>query len=77
MIRIWARLAFTSSGVGEMFIATSMASELVQSRSRSEIVCKMNAGDTQLGGEDFDNRMVAHFVEEFKRKHRKNLRSNP
>ncbi|XP_039266523.2 heat shock cognate 71 kDa protein-like [Styela clava] len=26
-------------------------------------------GDTHLGGEDFDNRMVDHFVEEFKRQH--------
>ncbi|GFS41470.1 heat shock protein 70 B2, partial [Nephila pilipes] len=38
---------------------------------------RSTAGDTHLGGEDFDNRMVTHFVEEFKRKHRKDLRSNP
>ncbi|KFM69762.1 Heat shock protein 70 B2, partial [Stegodyphus mimosarum] len=38
---------------------------------------RSTAGDTHLGGEDFDNRMVAHFVEEFKRKHRKDLRSSP
>ena len=31
------------------------------------------AGDTHLGGEDFDNRMVKHFVQEFKRKHRKDI----
>ena len=31
------------------------------------------AGDTHLGGEDFDNRMVNHFVQEFKRKHRKDI----
>ncbi|XP_073122030.1 heat shock 70 kDa protein 4-like [Henckelia pumila] len=35
------------------------------------------AGDTHLGGEDFDNRMVEHCVEEFKRKHKKNISSNP
>merc|ERR1711998_39 len=29
---------------------------------------KATAGDTHLGGEDFDNRMVNHFVQEFKRK---------
>ncbi|XP_003740401.1 heat shock 70 kDa protein cognate 4 [Galendromus occidentalis] len=29
---------------------------------------KSTAGDTHLGGEDFDNRMVTHFVQEFKRK---------
>jgi L1 cell adhesion molecule like protein len=32
---------------------------------------KATAGDTHLGGEDFDNRLVNHFVNEFKRKHRK------
>jgi len=37
---------------------------------------KSTAGDTHLGGEDFDNRMVNHFVQEFKRKHRKDLTSN-
>ena len=30
---------------------------------------KSTAGDTHLGGEDFDNRMVDHFINEFKRKH--------
>ncbi|KAH7970956.1 hypothetical protein HPB49_017234 [Dermacentor silvarum] len=38
---------------------------------------RSTAGDTHLGGEDFDNRMVEHFVQEFKRKHRKDLRVNP
>ncbi|XP_065346973.1 heat shock protein 70 B2-like [Cloeon dipterum] len=38
---------------------------------------KSTAGDTHLGGEDFDNRMVSHFIEEFKRKHKKDLSSNP
>eukprot|EP01112_Ceratiomyxa_fruticulosa_P007960 TRINITY_DN2070_c0_g1_i13.p1 TRINITY_DN2070_c0_g1~~TRINITY_DN2070_c0_g1_i13.p1 ORF type:complete len:658 (+),score=183.02 TRINITY_DN2070_c0_g1_i13:180-2153(+) len=37
---------------------------------------KATAGDTHLGGEDFDNRMVNHFVEEFKRKHKKDLMTN-
>ena len=37
---------------------------------------KSTAGDTHLGGEDFDNRMVNHFVEEFKRKHKKDLTTN-
>jgi len=31
---------------------------------------KATAGDTHLGGEDFDNRMVNYLVEEFKRKNR-------
>jgi len=37
---------------------------------------KATAGDTHLGGEDFDNRMVDHFVNEFKRKHKKDIRGN-
>jgi len=38
---------------------------------------KATAGDTHLGGEDFDNRLVAHFSDEFKRKHKKDLTTNP
>ncbi|KRY16431.1 Heat shock cognate 71 kDa protein, partial [Trichinella patagoniensis] len=38
---------------------------------------KSTAGDTHLGGEDFDNRMVNHFVAEFKRKNKKDMSSNP
>ena len=37
---------------------------------------RSTAGDTHLGGEDFDNRLVNHFVEEFKRKHKKDLSNN-
>ncbi|NXU58298.1 HSP70 protein, partial [Turnix velox] len=37
---------------------------------------KSTAGDTHLGGEDFDNRMVNHFVEEFKRKHKRDIAGN-
>lgn len=37
---------------------------------------KSTAGDTHLGGEDFDNRLVNHFVEEFKRKHHKDVSGN-
>lgn len=38
---------------------------------------KATAGDTHLGGEDFDNRLVNFLADEFKRKHKKDLRSNP
>merc|ERR1712121_232249 len=34
---------------------------------------KSTAGDTHLGGEDFDNRLVNHFIQEFKRKHKKDI----
>ena len=37
---------------------------------------KSTAGDTHLGGEDFDNQMVNHFIAEFKQKHRKDIREN-
>ncbi|EAW07995.1 molecular chaperone Hsp70 [Aspergillus clavatus NRRL 1] len=37
---------------------------------------KATAGDTHLGGEDFDNRLVNHFVSEFKRKHKRDLTTN-
>ena len=37
---------------------------------------KATAGDTHLGGEDFDNRLVNHFVEEFKRKNKKDVQAN-
>lgn len=38
---------------------------------------KATAGDTHLGGEDFDNRLVNHLADEFKRKFRKDIRNNP
>merc|ERR1711979_173313 len=37
---------------------------------------KSTAGDTHLGGEDFDNRLVNHFIQEFKRKHKKDISGN-
>jgi len=37
---------------------------------------KSTAGDTHLGGEDFDNRMVDFFLQEFKRRHRKDMSKN-
>jgi L1 cell adhesion molecule like protein len=37
---------------------------------------KATAGDTHLGGEDFDNRMVNHFKDEFKKKHKKDITDN-
>ena len=37
---------------------------------------KATAGDTHLGGEDFDNRIVTWCVQEFKRKHKKDPTGN-
>lgn len=41
------------------------------------IEVKSTAGDTHLGGSDIDNRLVEHFVQEFKRKHKKDMSENP
>lgn len=38
---------------------------------------KSTAGDTHLGGEDFDSRVLQHFMTEFKRKTGKDISSNP
>jgi heat shock protein 1/8 len=37
---------------------------------------KATAGDTHLGGEDFDNRLVEYFTQEFKKKHKKDISGN-
>ena len=37
---------------------------------------KATAGDTHLGGEDFDTLLVEHFCTDFKRKHRQDIRDN-
>ena len=37
---------------------------------------KATAGDTHLGGEDFDNRLVSHFVREFKRRNKLDITDN-
>jgi hypothetical protein len=34
---------------------------------------KATAGDTHLGGEDFDNALVQHFADEIKRKYSKDI----
>jgi len=37
---------------------------------------KSTGGNTHLGGEDFDNRLVNHFMDEFKRKFKKDIAGN-
>ena len=37
---------------------------------------KATAGDTHLGGEDFDTKLVEYFIEEFKRKSKKDISDN-
>ena len=38
---------------------------------------KATAGDTHLGGEDFDHRLLEHCIQDFKRKHKMDLKDNP
>lgn len=38
---------------------------------------KSTAGDSHLGGEDIDNLLLEHFIKEFKRKHKHDIKSNP
>ncbi|KAL1778403.1 heat shock 70 [Sigmodon hispidus] len=45
-------------------------------RMNQLLLLLLMAGDTHLGGEDFDNRMVNHFTAEFKRKHKKDISEN-
>jgi heat shock protein 1/8 len=44
--------------------------------ANSTFKVKAVVGDTHLGGEDFDNRMVKHFIEIFKRHHKKDISGN-
>ena len=44
--------------------------------NKGSFVVKSIAGDTHLGGEDFDNRMVTFMVQEFKQKHKKDLETD-
>ncbi|WOH15574.1 hypothetical protein DCAR_0935116 [Daucus carota subsp. sativus] len=43
---------------------------------RDNIEVLATAGDTHLGGEDFDNRLLNHFVKEFRRKYGKDISRN-
>ncbi|KAK4579145.1 hypothetical protein RGQ29_029000 [Quercus rubra] len=43
---------------------------------KSVFQVKAVAGDTHIGGEDFDNRVVKHFVEIFKRQHKVDISGN-
>nr|KAJ0226430.1 hypothetical protein LSAT_V11C100037100 [Lactuca sativa] len=49
---------------------------LVTIDKKGTITVKAVAGDTHLGGQDFDNAMVDYFVEQFKRKHKADISAN-
>ncbi|XXG54683.1 hypothetical protein AAC387_Pa03g2500 [Persea americana] len=44
---------------------------------KGKLEVKAAAGDTHLGGEDFDTNMVEHLICEFKRQHEKDISGNP
>lgn len=48
----------------------------VLSTQSGVVEVKSTAGNTHLGGEDFDGKMVSHFADEFKRKHKKDIMTN-
>ncbi|XP_059628154.1 heat shock 70 kDa protein-like isoform X2 [Cornus florida] len=50
---------------------------LVTIKATGVIEVKATSGDTHLGGADFDNPMVNHLVQEFKRKHNKDISGSP
>ncbi|XP_054785857.1 heat shock cognate 70 kDa protein-like [Prosopis cineraria] len=45
--------------------------------NKGDFQVKAVGDDTHLGGEDIDNRMVNYFVEELKKKHKKDISGNP
>ncbi|KAI9127559.1 hypothetical protein K1719_000552 [Acacia pycnantha] len=45
--------------------------------NKGDFKVKAVDGDTHLGGEDFDNRMVKYFVDEFKKKQKKDISGSP
>lgn len=49
---------------------------LVTINNKGEIKVKAVASDTHLGGQDFDNVLVDHFVEEFNKRHYTNVSEN-
>ncbi|KAJ0808821.1 putative Heat shock protein 70 family [Helianthus annuus] len=49
---------------------------LVAIDQNGKIEVKAVAGDTHLGGQDFDNEMVDHFIKEFDRKHKSDIKLN-
>ncbi|XP_052116720.1 heat shock cognate 70 kDa protein-like [Arachis duranensis] len=57
--------------------AAALAYGLQKKANCDNIEVKATAGDTHLGGEDFDNRMVSHLVQEFKRKNGVDITGTP
>ncbi|KAM0826489.1 hypothetical protein ACQ4PT_068837 [Festuca glaucescens] len=45
--------------------------------NRGVFTVKATSGDTHLGGQDLNGRMVEHFVQDFLKRHKSDIRSNP
>ncbi|CAI0404459.1 unnamed protein product [Linum tenue] len=70
----WPFKVITGPGDKPMIRGTFDVSLLTIEEGIFEV--KATAGDTHLGGEDVDNRLVNHFVSEFKRKNKKDISSH-
>uniref|UniRef100_A0A161ZIT0 Heat shock protein 70 n=1 Tax=Daucus carota subsp. sativus TaxID=79200 RepID=A0A161ZIT0_DAUCS len=68
--------AATIAGLNVLRILVEPTAAAVAYGIDKKLTILATAGDTHLGGEDFDNRLLKHFVEEFKRKHRKDISVN-
>ncbi|XP_078173061.1 heat shock cognate 70 kDa protein-like [Carex rostrata] len=49
----------------------------VVEHNKGGFMVKATAGDMHLGGKDFDNRLLNYFLDEIKRKHKKDISDNP
>ena len=56
------------------FDVSILAMDTIDEGSVYEV--KATSGNTHLGGEDFDNRLVQHFLKEFQRKNKKDMSGN-
>eukprot|EP00833_Pecoramyces_ruminatium_P013900 jgi/Orpsp1_1/1187932/evm.model.d7180000061247.1 len=45
--------------------------------NNGSITVKATAGDSHFGGEDFNNRLICYFIEEFRKKYKKDISNNP
>jgi L1 cell adhesion molecule like protein len=59
---------------GGTFDVSILSMDTIEEGSVYEV--KATSGNTHLGGEDFDSRMVSHFMQEFQRKYKKDLTGN-
>ncbi|PHT76494.1 hypothetical protein T459_20016 [Capsicum annuum] len=82
MVMSWNLIILGLSGHNASLVSNDPISLLLSVNSSAipalQGIFEVNAtaSDIHLGGEDFDNRLVNHFVQEFKRKHKNDISSN-